>query len=332
MSNINILVTGANGFVGSALLDGLIKEGKCNKIVAMHRSELTSKIKQRFGDTVHWVKADITISELNTIVTNIDTVFHLAAYSTTAESETERHLLEQINVRGTQRLVDACKEAGVRHFIYVSSIAACEAGPKVLIDERNGFPVSSYGKSKKCAEDYILKMSGNGFETTVLRPTALFGEDHLGSIYELIKTINKGRFCIFGQGRNSTNFYYILDFVNVLLSIKNDIRSYQQIFIAADSSHQLRDLALYIVEALGSKRRIPRIPSSLGYAIATGCDIVTKLSGRTTPLSRSRYHAMTRDVVYSNLKLSDMLNIRPTYGIVKGINNTIEWYRKKGLI
>lgn len=332
MSNQNILVTGANGFVGSALLDGLIKEGKYNKIFAMHRSELLANTKNRFSTSVHWLKADITSSALDTIVANVDTVFHLAAYSSTSESQTERHLMEQINVKGTQRLVDASKQAGVRHFIYISSIAACEVGPRALIDETNGFPVSFYGKSKKRAEDYVLRMSGNGFETTVLRPAALFGEEHLGSVYELIKTINKGRFCIFGKGHNYTNFYYIQDFIDVLLSIKNDSRSYQQIFIAADRAQQLGDLTAYIVAALGNRRHIPHIPSFLGYAIATGCDIATKLTGRRTPLSRKRYSAMTRDVAYSNLKLAQMLNIRPSYGILVGITNTIEWYRKNDLI
>jgi len=128
MISKNVLVTGANGFVGSALLEKLIDDKSCNKIIAMHRSDLTDEIKQRFSTSVYWLKADITCDDLTEVVANVDTVFHLAAYSSVGESEAERILMEQINVLGTQRLAVACKESGVRHFIYVSSIAACEAG------------------------------------------------------------------------------------------------------------------------------------------------------------------------------------------------------------
>lgn len=330
MNSANVLVTGASGFVGTALLERLINEGRCNKIVAMHRSTLTSEIKQRFGTSVHWLKADIVNDDLSDAVANVGTVFHLAAYSTIGESSTERSLMDQVNVLGTQRLAVACKESGVRHFIYVSSIAACESGNILPIDESNGAYVSHYGKTKKAAEDLLLKMSGHGFNVAVLRPTALFGENHLGSIYELVKAIDRGQFVIFGNGENRTNFYYIQDFIDVLVAVKNDARSYGQVFIAADKPYQLHELVSCIVKALERKHSILRIPICLGYAIATGCDIASKLSGKTMPLSKRRVRAMIRDMAYSNQKLSRALNISPTYGVLEGINNTVTWYRENG--
>ncbi len=281
---------------------------------------------------MQWLKADITADDLTEAVTHVDTVFHLAAHSSIEESDAERSLMEQINVHGTQRLAAACKESGVRHFIYVSSIAACEAGPVLPIDEANGLPVSSYGKSKKSAEDLLLSMSGNGFAITVLRPTALFGENHLGSIYELVKAINQGRFAIFGNGKNHTNFYYIRDFIDVLVAVKNDARTHGEVLIAADKPCQLNELVSCIVNALGTKRPILRIPYFLGYLLATACDMATKLSGKTLPLSQRLFRAMTRDMAYSNQKLSQTLGISPAYGVAEGIDRTVRWYREAGLI
>ena len=200
------------------------------------------------------------------------------------------------------------------------------------IDESNGVPISSYGKSKKSAEDLLSTLSENGVEVTVLRPTALFGENHLGSIYELVKAINKGRFVIFGNGENRTNFYYIRDFIDVLVAVKNDARSYGQVLIASDKPYQLHELVSCILKALQSKRSIPHIPIYLGYTVAAGCDMASRLSGKTMPLSRRRFRAMTRDIAYSNQKLSQVLNISPNYGVLEGISNTIAWYRNKGLI
>jgi nucleoside-diphosphate-sugar epimerase len=332
MKNKKVLVTGANGFVGSALLEKLVAEGSCAQIIALHRSELAKGMNQRFGDSVQWLKADITVSDLTDVVTNIDIIFHLAAYVSMDESQVECDLMQHINVIGTERLAKACKLAGVQHFIYVSSIAACEAGLVASIDETNGFPTSAYGKSKKNAEDKLQEIAKNSFEVTILRPTALFGENHLGSIYELIKIINKGWFLLMGNGKNYTNFYYIQDFINVLLAVKNDAKSYGQVFIACDTPYPVRDLILDISLLLKRKCRILPVPLFLGYIIAMGCDVVVKLSGKKLPFSRRRFFAMTRDIRYSNLKLSKILQMSSSHTVSEGLQRTIKWYQKMGYI
>jgi nucleoside-diphosphate-sugar epimerase len=329
MKNINILVTGANGFVGKALLTGLVEEAQGHKITAMHRSELRE---QTYDSSIQWLRADIITDNLVKATTGIDIVYHLAAYSSVSESIAERHLLDQVNVLGTQRLAVACKEAGVRHFIYVSSIAACEASPASLVTESNGFPNGAYGRSKKVAEDVLLKMSDSTFQVTILRPTALFGENHLGSMYELVKAIHQKRFFLFGDGSNHTNFYYIHDFIDVLLMTKNNVKSHGQIFISADKPCQLKELVLCIKHVLGLKPSIYKMPVFLGYAIATGCDILGKLTRKPMPLSRRRYQAMRRDMIYCNSKLQQTLDYIPRHGVFRGLHQTIQWYREAGLI
>ena len=332
MNNNNVLVTGANGFVGSALLTRLVEEAGCNKIIAMHRSELTPKLKNRYGTAVQWLKADLTTDDLAAAVAGIDTVFHLAAYASISESDVERNLMEAVNVVGTQRLATAAKQAGVGHFIFVSSIAACESGLTWPINEENGFPVSAYGKSKKSAEDCLTALSGNGFEVTVLRPTALFGENHLGSVYELVKAIKRGHFVLFGGGDNRTNFYYIEDFIDVLMTVRHDARSYGQVFITADQPWPLRELTACITIALKQRRSIPKIPLLLGYWLAAGFDMASAALRKPLPLSKRRFRAMTRDMAYSDQKLAKAFGITPRHGLVDGINYTVKWYREQGLI
>lgn len=332
MNPKKILITGGTGFVGSALLARLIEAGQCQNIIATHRSPLTDEFRQRFGAAVEWLKVDLCADDLTKAVADIDTVFHLAGYFPAADSDAERNLLDQINVIGTRRLATAAKSSGVRHFIFVSSIAACEAGTIMPIDECNGMPTSAYGKSKKSAEASLSAMQGDGFEITILRPTALFGENHLGSVYELVKAISLKRFVIFGHGGNRTNFYYISDFIDVLMAVKNDARSYGQIFIAADQPCPLQELVAAIVKALGSQRSIPRIPLFMGRALAAVCDIAAAASGKTLPFSSRRLHAMTRDTAYSSRKLFEVLNTSPACGLSAGIASTVAWYRKNGLI
>lgn len=263
MQTVRLLITGASGFVGCYLLEKLI-EGGSYEIAALHNRVLGEGAKQRFGNSVRWLKADITRDDLTEAVAEVDTVFHLAAYSSIGKSQEERNRMERVNVFGTERLAAGCKKAGVRHFIFVSSIAACEAGRTLEINESNGFPVSSYGKTKKSAEDLLLAMQGNGLEVTVLRPTALFGEHHLGSVYELVRTINGGRFVIFGRGENRTNFYYIRDFIDVLVAVQNDARAYGQVFITADKPYPLQELVAYIARVSEYKHTVPHIPAFWG--------------------------------------------------------------------
>jgi nucleoside-diphosphate-sugar epimerase len=333
MHTRTVLVTGASGFVGSALLTRLVEGAHASKIIAVHRRELPNQIKQKFpARTVHWVKADITRDELTEAVAKIDVVFHLAGYASVRETDAERGLMESINLYGTHRLAVAARAAGVRHFIYASSIAACETAPALPINEANGVPISSYGRSKKAAEGALFLLADNGFQITVLRPTALFGENHLGSIYELARAIHQGRFVIFGDGTNRVNFYYIRDFVDVLLAVQDQPKAHGQTFVAADEPCRLNELVACISTALNCQRSIPHIPIALGYGAATVCDLLAEVSGRTMPLSRRRLRAMTRDVAYSNEKLLHALNVRPGYGVLKGIRRTVRWFRETGRI
>lgn len=328
-----LIVTGATGFVGLFLLEKLTERGeKGTEIVAVHHRDLKKEVKQRFGNSVQWIKVDITCDDMSCVVAGAATVFHLAAYSSIEETEAARHQQKCVNVLGTQRLAAAAKKAGVRHFIFISSIAACESGSTKEINEQNGFPVSSYGKAKKSAEDILLSMSGNGFDVTVLRPTALFGENHLGSVYDLVKLIKQRRFVIFGRGESRTNFYYVRDFVDVLLAVQNNAKAYGQIFIAANRPYAMHELISCIVAALGCKRFVPSVPVQLGYLAAVCCDIISKLSGKSLPFSKRRYRALMRDTAYSSQKLEETLGLRPSYGLSEGIKKTITWYQKTGLI
>lgn len=303
-----------------------------DSIVALYCRALSPDIPRQFGGSVRWINADITTDDLFSVVRNVDTVFHLAAYSSISESDEEKSKMEKVNVAGTNRLAFACKESGVRHFIFVSSIAACESSESMDIDESNGFPKSTYGKTKKLAEDSLLQMSTNEFSVTVLRPCALFGENHLGSIYELVKVINHGRFVMIGNGKNRINFYYVKDFVEVLLAVDNNARAFGEVFIAGDKPYTLQELIAGIELALGSKHTVHHIPLFLGVAIGKGCDLISELTGKSLPLSERRLRSMIRDVAYCNDKIERVIGVTAKIGLFEGLARTISWYGQAGLL
>jgi nucleoside-diphosphate-sugar epimerase len=300
--------------------------------VAIHNRPLSDDIARRFGPPVVWHQADVVDDDLSAALSDVQVVFHLAAYASTSEAPTEVARMERVNRVGTARFAEASKRAGVRHFIFVSSIAACEAGYAAEIDESSGLPRSAYGRTKRAAEMATLAMSSPDFAVTVLRPTALFGEHHLGSVYELVKVIDKGLFFILGDGRNRTNFYYVGDFISVLLAVAGDARAFGQVFIACDTALPLQNVVDAISNALGTNRRVRHISRIAGAAMGTLFDIAATICRRSMPMSRRRVRAMTRDVAYQNGKLAKVLGLRPEVGVFGGLRRSIDWYRQAGLL
>ena len=140
------------------------------------------------------------------------------------------------------------------------------------------------------------------------------------------------RFVIFGSGNNMTNFYYIRDFIELLINVKDNSIAFNQVFIASDNAFQLIKLIEWIVESLRCRNYILKVPVWIGYIVGSILDVISRLTNKTFPFSLRRLRAMNRDVVYLNRKIINALNVKPKYGVKQGIKNTIEWYDKSGLI
>ena len=331
MKRKNILVTGASGFVGQFLLERLIQTD-CNKIVAMHHNPLSKSIKERFGDQITWNNSDLVSGDCCGLLSDIDIVFHLAGYSSITSLKEEIDYLQKINVDMTESLAVDCVASPVRQFIFVSSIAACENSFSKIIHETNGTPITPYGISKKRAEDLLIKHADGHYTVTILRPTALFGEYYKGRIFELVKRINNRRFVIFGSGENHTNFYYIRDFIEILINVKDNNRALNQVFIASDNAFQLNILISWIAESLKCRKFFLKIPIWIGYIVCYFLYVIERLKNKKFSFSLRRLKTMNRDVIYSNRKILNALNVANKYGVQQGINNTIDWYHKRGIL
>ena len=331
MQRNNILVTGASGFVGQFLLERLI-QADCNKIVAMHHKPLSKSVIKRFGNKVTWRNTDLVSGDCFELLSDIDIIFHLAGYSSISSSKEEIDYMQIVNVDMTENLAAQCVSSPIRQFIFVSTIAACESSLSGIIHETNGIPITPYGVSKKRAEDLLIKIAEGHYAATILRPTALFGEYHKGSIYELVKSINKRRFVMFGSGENLTNFYYIRDFIEILIKVIDNNRAFNQVFIASDNAFQLNILISWIAESLKCSKFFLKIPIWIGYIVCYCLSVIERLTNKKFSFSLRRLKAMNRDVIYSNRKILYALNVANKYGVQQGIKNTIDWYHKREIL
>lgn len=175
-----VFVTGGTGFLGSHLLERLIKEGAL--VSALYRTEKKlSEFKEQASSLnnldVSWVRGDL-FSDWS--VEGFDFVYHLAGY--VGYTPAERKIMERVNVEGTAEVVSKIRKANYGpKLIYSSSVVAIGAGltDKDIMDEESSFNLSSYDfgyfETKKDAETIVFKEAEKGLYVIALNPSTIYG-------------------------------------------------------------------------------------------------------------------------------------------------------------
>jgi nucleoside-diphosphate-sugar epimerase len=170
-----VLVTGASGFIGSAVVAALARDGRTVR-AAVRRPHLS------FTDGVEVVQhPDLAETfDWQPLLQGVDQVVHLAGIAHTGRS-VERTSYDRVNRQATALLATAAARAGVRHLVFVSSIRA-QCGPAAdhaLTERDDPAPTDAYGASKLAAEDAVR---ASGVPFTILRPVLLYGPGVKGNL------------------------------------------------------------------------------------------------------------------------------------------------------
>lgn len=219
MDKLKILVTGGAGFIGSNLVDALIKKGHQVAVV----DNLSSGKMEYINSKAEFYNIDILSKNIRDIFQRekFDLVYHLAAQIDTQRSIENPVYDGSVNILGTINVLESCKDYGVYKIVYASS-AAVYGEPKSLgIDEKHlTCPISYYGISKYTPEHYIRNYNILwGLDYTILRYANVYGvrQDPKGeggviSIF-LDKMLRNERPIIYGDGSATRDFIYVEDVV-----------------------------------------------------------------------------------------------------------------------
>lgn len=260
---MNFLITGAAGFLGSALANQLAREGHLVRGI----DNLSSGEPQVLFDDVHFTRGDVNDRpKLWTLLQDIDCVYHLAARVLVAESLLYPREYTDVNVGGTVSLMEAMRDVGVRRVVFASSGAVYgDQQEQPLKEDAPPFPHSPYAVSKLAAEYYVRTIGSLwGIQTVCLRIFNAYGPgQHLPPSHPpvvpnwLRQAVRGGSLVIHGDGNQTRDFIYVNDVVRALVAAAT-APDVDQLVINVGSGQEtrLRDLAQMILDVTGGHGEI----------------------------------------------------------------------------
>ncbi len=221
---MNFLITGAAGFLGSALANQLAREGHQVRGI----DDLSTGDPQSLSPDVHFTRGDVNDRpKLWTLLQEVDVVYHLAARVSVQESVLYPRDYNAVNVGGTVALMEAIRDVGVRRVVLASSGAVYgDLGDQPLKESLIPNPRSPYAVSKLAAEYYVRTIGGLwGIETVILRVFNAYGPgQHLPAShppvvpYFLRQAQRGGTLVLHGDGSQTRDYVYVDDVVSALVA------------------------------------------------------------------------------------------------------------------
>jgi nucleoside-diphosphate-sugar epimerase len=251
----HVLVTGASGFIGRAVAAAFAKDG--NQV----RAAVRSMPRPAFGEGVEPIIHPDLMNPIDwpPLLAGIDVVIHLAAI---AHSGGAAQAYDRVNRLATEQLAHAAAKAGIRRFVFVSSIRA-QSGPSTehILTERDAAqPSDPYGRSKLAAEGAV-RLSGVAF--TILRPVLLYGPGAKGNFAALLRVAKTSWPLPLRQFDNRRSLLGLDNFISALTFILGAPNTLGETYIVADPGRapSLCEVVATLRQAQGLKPHLFAIPT-----------------------------------------------------------------------
>lgn len=264
---MNFLITGAAGFLGSALANQLTREG--HQVRGL--DDLSTGEPQALVEDVHFTRGDVSDRpKLWTLLQDVDCVYHLAARVLVAESLLYPREYNAVNVGGTVSLMEAMRDVGVGRVVFISSGAVYgDQQVQPINEQMPPKPHSPYAVSKLAAEYYVNTIGALwGIDTAILRVFNAYGPGqhqppaHAPLIPTFLRqAVRGGTLVIHGDGRQTRDFVYVSDVVRAMIAAATAPNINQGIInIGSGQETSVRQVAEQILELTGNKGEILYTP------------------------------------------------------------------------
>lgn len=309
-----MLVTGASGFVGAALLPALRARGHAVRAAARREIGCDADEQVRVGDLgpeTDWREA----------LAGVDAVVHLAARVHVMHDTSTDPLAEfrRSNVEGTAALARAAAASGAKRLVFVSSIKVNgEATDGRPFTERDApDPKDPYGQSKAEAEKALAGVAGEtGLEVVVLRPPLVYGPGVRANFLRLLRLADRGVPLPFGAVDNRRSMVFVGNLADAIVRCVEHPAAAGRTFLVSDGEDlSTADLIRRLARALGKRASLVPVPPALMRTAA-------RLLGRGAEADR-----LLGSLRIDSSALRESLGWRPPFTVDEGLAATAAWYR-----
>ena len=311
---MKILVTGATGFVGTALVRLLKSQGHTLVLVASKNAAKTPQD--------HFHPLDIsTRPDWRPLLIGCDVVVHLAArVHVMKERENADQAYFKLNVEATKHLAQQALESGVKRFIYLSSLKVngeCNLDGRAFTEQDTPNPVGSYAQSKYQAEQILFDLARkSSLEVTVIRPPLVYGPNVRANFQSLLSVVYHQRPLPFAGIKNQRSYVYVENLVSLIARCLDHPRAANECFLVSDA-HDLSTPQLIVAcaTALGVKPKLFYLPQSLLHWFS-------KFLGK-----EAFYQRLCGDLRVDISKSKRLLGWRPPFSVEAGLLETAKTFK-----
>ena len=307
-------ISGGAGFLGLHLARRLLADGhdvRTLDVVPLDDAELERSVDELRGD----IRDRDSVGKL---VQGADVVVHAAA---ALPIQASRGSIRSVNVGGTENVLRAADDAGVRRVVFISSTAVYGVPEKHPIEEDDPLVgVGSYGESKIDAEG-LCRVAA--VETTIVRPKTFIGPERLGVFEILFDWIREGRrIYTLGKGDNRYQLLAVEDLVDAIVRAGDEPKAARETFnVGATEFGTVRSDLQALIDHAGSSSRLQPIPVKPAELALRGLELL-----RVSPLAEWHYKTAHKDSFVDVTKAQRLLGWQPRLSNRDALIETYDWY------
>ena len=310
-----MLVTGANGFIGSALCRALVEAGHVpraavRRIVSGSKGPDAAICVGEIDGNTDWSKA----------LRSIECIVHLASPSDPQHGSPADSLAEyrRVNVAGSRRLAEQAAAAGVRRLVFMSTIKVNgeRTAERAYTENDVPRPEDAYGISKQAAEQALRDVAQKtGIEIVVLRPPLVYGPGVKGNFLRFMNLVARGVPLPLGAVDNRRSFIYTGNLAEAIVKALEAPRAAGRTYLVSDGEDvSAPDLVRGLARALGVKPRLLSLPLA---ALRLGATLAGK---------RAEFARLTGSLQVDSSRIRQELGWEPRYSLTQGLTETARWY------
>ena len=323
--NRPVLVTGGTGFVGRRLVMALRERGA--RVRGLVRPASTIPTDWKGVETVSGDLSDAP--SLARACAGMETVFHAAGFAHADAADTPEFAARHwaVNAEGTCNLLDAATAAGVKRFVFVSSVKAVgEPGPQCVDERWDAPPTTPYGRAKRAAEERALAAGREtGMHVVILRPDLFSARGMKGNRARLSEPVRGGWFPPLPEPVNRRSLVHVDDLAQaLLLAAAHPAAAGQTYFVTDDQPLSGREIYITLRRALGLSAPRWAIPASALHGAAGLVDGVLWLAGRRERSARAALDKLLGWACYDSRRIVEILGYRPVWDLERALPELLQ--------